>query len=45
MQRVAFYAVIVAGDAGIGIMRRADAHLMPARKAQTKTQSVFKLEG
>ena len=44
MQRVAFYAVIGAGYARIGVVSRANPDLIPTRKAQTKTQAVLKLE-
>jgi Fe-S-cluster containining protein len=45
VQRVAFYTIVVAADPGVGIVRGANAHFMPAGKAQTETQAVFELEG
>ena len=45
MQRVAFNAVVVAAQAGVGIVRGTNPDLMTAGKAQPETDAVFELEG
>ena len=45
MQRVTLYAIVVAGQTGVGIVRRANPDLMPAIEAQAETDAVFELEG